>query len=244
MFDQPASYLTLFSSPDTYLNGALATQYGLPAARGWRRLGSATARAAAPGSCRMAACSPRSASSPTRARPSAASSCRRACSVTSVRPPPANVNVDQPPPGTDVALQDRSLRRAPDVGKLRRLPQQPRPDRPRSRELRHRRALPHARRRPRRVHDRRRRRASRLWSVQRPGELGQKAPRIGQARAVLRAAPSDALRGRALAASRRGRRGRSLSSLLQGVGLLADRSHRSATSRSDRFALRQEDPVQ
>src|SRR5262249_40437188 len=42
-FDEPASYLTLFTSPDTYLDDTLADQYGLPhptGGAGWVKYGS------------------------------------------------------------------------------------------------------------------------------------------------------------------------------------------------------------
>ena len=83
VFDQPASYLdaVLFRARRTSTTCSPTSTgcRGLPAARaGWL-----TARAGAPASFRTAPCSPRSASSRTPARPSAESSCRRACSVTS-----------------------------------------------------------------------------------------------------------------------------------------------------------------
>ena len=100
VFDQPASYLTLFSSPDTYLNGTLATQYGLPRPRvarvGFRTETSGRAGILSHGSV-LASFSKFSDTSPTQR--GILVQTRLLCNV--VRPPPANVNVDQPPPGTD-----------------------------------------------------------------------------------------------------------------------------------------------
>ena len=85
VFDQPSSYLDLFTSPQTYVNATTAAQYGLTApasGEGWvpyaddrqRRHSFARQRAG-----RLPA------DSATPARPSAASSCRRGYSVTKSR---------------------------------------------------------------------------------------------------------------------------------------------------------------
>ena len=100
VFDQPASYLTLFTSPDTYLNAALATHYGLPApasGAGWVPYGvSGRAGILSQGSV-LAAFSKFSDTSPTQRGIFVQT--RLLCNA--VLPPPANVNVDQPPPATE-----------------------------------------------------------------------------------------------------------------------------------------------
>jgi hypothetical protein len=96
VFDQPASYLTLFSSPETYLNTALATQYGLPAppgGEGWVPYGSSGRAGILSHGSVLAAFSKFSDTSPTQRGIFVQT--RMLCNV--VSPPPANVNVDQPP---------------------------------------------------------------------------------------------------------------------------------------------------
>lgn len=100
VFDQPASYLTLFTSPETYLNDALALQYGLPkpaGGEGWVPYGaSGRAGILSQGSV-LAAFSKFSDTSPTQRGIFVQT--RLLCNT--VLPPPASVNVDQPPSAPD-----------------------------------------------------------------------------------------------------------------------------------------------
>ena len=98
VFDEPQSYLELFLSPRTYLNDLLADQYGLPhppGGKGWvDYAASGRAGILSHGSV-LAAFSKFSDTSPTQRGIFVQT--RLLCNE--VRPPPANVNVDQPPGG-------------------------------------------------------------------------------------------------------------------------------------------------
>ena len=100
VFDQPSSYLDLFTSPQTYINGLLATQYGLPApagGEGWASyVDDKRAGILSHGSV-LAAFSKFSDTSPTQR--GIFIQTRLLCNK--VQPPPANVNVDQPPTDGD-----------------------------------------------------------------------------------------------------------------------------------------------
>lgn len=104
VFDQPASYLTLFSAAETYLTDVLADQYGLPkpaGGEGWVPYGvSGRAGILSHGSV-LAAFSKFSDTSPTQRGIFVQT--RLLCNT--INPPPANVNVDQPPPATASACK-------------------------------------------------------------------------------------------------------------------------------------------
>ncbi|HEY3667153.1 MAG TPA: DUF1588 domain-containing protein [Polyangiaceae bacterium] len=107
VFEQPSSYLDLFTSPQTYINAQLAAQYGLSApagGEGWvsyaddRRAGILSHGSV------LAAFSKFSDTSPTQR--GILVQTRLLCNK--VAPPPANVNVDQPPTdGDKVCKLDR-----------------------------------------------------------------------------------------------------------------------------------------
>jgi hypothetical protein len=104
VFDQPASYLTLFTSPETYLNNLLADQYGLArpsGGAGWVAYGASGRAGILSHGAVLAAFSKFSDTSPTQRGIFVQT--RLLCNV--VRPPPANVNVDQPPPATASACK-------------------------------------------------------------------------------------------------------------------------------------------
>ncbi len=107
VFDEPASYLTLFTSPDTYLDDTLADQYGLPhpsGGEGWVSYGSDGRAGILSHGSVLAAFSKFSDTSPTQRGIFVQT--RLLCNT--VSPPPANVNVDQPPAATDsVCKYDR-----------------------------------------------------------------------------------------------------------------------------------------
>jgi Protein of unknown function (DUF1588)/Protein of unknown function (DUF1592)/Protein of unknown function (DUF1595)/Protein of unknown function (DUF1585)/Protein of unknown function (DUF1587) len=100
VFDQPSSYLDLFTSSQTYVNSLLATQYGLPApagGEGWvSYVDDKRAGILSHGSV-LAAFSKFSDTSPTQR--GIFIQTRLLCNK--VQPPPANVNVDQPPTDGD-----------------------------------------------------------------------------------------------------------------------------------------------
>lgn len=104
VFDEPQSYLHLFSSPETYLNDALADRYGLPhpaGGEGWVSYGqSGRAGILSHGSV-LAAFSKFSDTSPTQRGIFVQT--RLLCNK--VPPPPANVNVDQPPGGMNLVCK-------------------------------------------------------------------------------------------------------------------------------------------
>ncbi|HEY6081059.1 MAG TPA: DUF1588 domain-containing protein [Polyangiaceae bacterium] len=96
LFDQPSSYLDLFTSTETYVNDLLATQYGLPApagGEGWVSYPSDQRAGILSHGSVLAAFSKFSDTSPTQRGIFVQT--RLLCNQ--VLPPPANVNVDQPP---------------------------------------------------------------------------------------------------------------------------------------------------
>jgi hypothetical protein len=96
VFDQPTSYLNLFSSTETYLTDALADNYGLPkpaGGQGWVPYGMSGRAGILSHGTVLAAFSKFSDTSPTQR--GILVQTRLLCNV--VHPPPANVNVDQPP---------------------------------------------------------------------------------------------------------------------------------------------------
>jgi len=103
VFDQPQSYLTLFSSDQTYINDLLAAQYGLPppGGAGWVPYGASGRAGILSHGAVLAAFSKFSDTSPTQR--GILVQTRLLCNV--VQPPPANVNVDQPPPVTTSACK-------------------------------------------------------------------------------------------------------------------------------------------
>ena len=104
VFDQPASYLTLFSADQTYVNDLLADQYGLPrpsGGAGWVPYGADGRAGILSHGAVLAAFSKFSDTSPTQR--GILVQTRLLCNV--VQPPPANVNVDQPPPATASACK-------------------------------------------------------------------------------------------------------------------------------------------
>ena len=104
VFDQPTSYLNLFSSDQTYVNDLLADQYGLPrpaGGAGWVPYGASGRAGILSHGAVLAAFSKFSDTSPTQR--GILVQTRLLCNV--VMPPPANVNVDQPPPATASACK-------------------------------------------------------------------------------------------------------------------------------------------
>ena len=239
VFDQPASYLTLFSSSETYVNDLLADQYGLPrpaGGAGWVPYGASGRAGILSHGAVLAAFSKFSDTSPTQR--GILVQTRLLCNV--VQPPPANVNVDQPPPATASACKldryaaHRSVASCGvchnnldpigtgleqyDIGGKFRTHDDGHPECP----------LDGARRAPG------------LRHVQRAGRARAEVDRLGQARTLLRRAPAP-VRGGPRALPRGAGRGRhagrarfkasddSLTETL--LGYVA----------SDRFALRQED---
>jgi hypothetical protein len=104
VFDEPASYLTLFSSDQTYINDLLADQYGLPrpaGGAGWVPYGTTGRAGILSHGAVLAAFGKFSDTSPTQR--GILVQTRLLCNV--VMPPPANVNVDQPPPATTSACK-------------------------------------------------------------------------------------------------------------------------------------------
>jgi hypothetical protein len=100
VFDQPSSYLDLFTSPQTYVNGLLATQYGLTApagGEGWVNYADDKRAGILSHGSVLAAFSKFSDTSPTQRGIFVQT--RLLCNK--VAPPPANVNVDQPPADGD-----------------------------------------------------------------------------------------------------------------------------------------------
>src|SRR5204862_6606722 len=101
---QPARYLALFPSDQTYLDDRLADQYGLPrptGGAGWVPYGGAGRAGILSHGAVLAAFSKFSDTSPTQR--GILVQTRLLCNV--VQPPPANVNVDQPPPATASACK-------------------------------------------------------------------------------------------------------------------------------------------
>ncbi len=96
LFDEPSSYLELFTSPQTYVNGLLATQYGLPApagGEGWVTYPDNKRAGILSHGSVLGAFSKFSDTSPTQRGIFVQT--RLLCNK--VQPPPANVNVDEPP---------------------------------------------------------------------------------------------------------------------------------------------------
>ncbi len=100
VFDQPSSYLDLFTSSQTYVNGPLATQYGLTApagGAGWVSYADDKRAGILSHGSVLAAFSKFSDTSPTQRGIFVQT--RLLCNK--VLPPPASVNVDQPPAAVD-----------------------------------------------------------------------------------------------------------------------------------------------
>lgn len=104
VFDQPSSYLDLFTSSETYVNERLATQYGLTApagGEGWVSYASDERAGILSHGSVLAAFSKFSDTSPTQRGIFVQT--RLLCNV--VQPPPANVNVDEPPSNGDAVCK-------------------------------------------------------------------------------------------------------------------------------------------
>lgn len=107
VFDEPSSYLDLFTSPETYVSGPLAAQYGVTApsgGKGWVSYADDKRAGILSHGSVLAAFSKFSDTSPTQRGIFVQT--RLLCNK--VAPPPANVNVDQPPSeGDKVCKIDR-----------------------------------------------------------------------------------------------------------------------------------------
>ena len=104
LFDQPSSYLDLFTSTQTYVNALTATQYGLaapPGGEGWVTYASDQRAGILSHGSVLAAFSKFSDTSPTQRGIFVQT--RLLCNK--VAPPPANVNVDQPPSSGDAVCK-------------------------------------------------------------------------------------------------------------------------------------------
>jgi hypothetical protein len=104
VFDEPSSYLDLFLSSETYLNDRLAEQYALPrpsGGEGWVPYGSSGRAGILSHGSVLAAFSKFSDTSPTQRGIFVQT--RLLCNR--VLPPPANVNVDQPPSSDDAVCK-------------------------------------------------------------------------------------------------------------------------------------------
>ncbi|HWP05142.1 MAG TPA: DUF1588 domain-containing protein [Polyangiaceae bacterium] len=104
VFDEPKSYLELFTSPETYVNNLLADQYGLTrpsGGEGWVSYGTTGREGILSHGSVLAAFSKFSDTSPTQRGIFVQT--RLLCNK--VDPPPANVNVDQPPTSTTSACK-------------------------------------------------------------------------------------------------------------------------------------------
>jgi hypothetical protein len=104
VFDRPSSYLDLFLSPETYLTADLATHYGLPApagGEGWVPYGASGRAGILSHGSVLAGFSKFSDTSPTQRGIFVQT--RLLCNV--VEPPPANVNVDEPPMSADLVCK-------------------------------------------------------------------------------------------------------------------------------------------
>lgn len=100
VFEQPSSYLDLFTSTQTYVNGPLAAQYGLTApagGEGWVSYADSKRAGILSHGSVLAAFSKFSDTSPTQRGIFVQT--RLLCNK--IAPPPANVNVDQPPSAPD-----------------------------------------------------------------------------------------------------------------------------------------------
>jgi hypothetical protein len=104
VFDQPSSYLDLFTSQETYVTQALATHYGLtPPANGpaWVSYGQSGRAGILSHGAVLAGFSKFSDTSPTQRGIFVQT--RLLCNV--VDPPPSNVNVDEPPMSADLVCK-------------------------------------------------------------------------------------------------------------------------------------------
>jgi hypothetical protein len=104
LFDEPSSYLDLFTSTQTYVNDLLATQYGLQApagGEGWVSYSNDQRAGILSHGSVLAAFSKFSDTSPTQRGIFVQT--RLLCNK--VAPPPANVNVDQPPANGDAVCK-------------------------------------------------------------------------------------------------------------------------------------------
>jgi hypothetical protein len=104
VFDQPSSYLDLFLSPETYLTTDLAAHYELPApanGAGWVPYGSSGRAGILSHGSVLAGFSKFSDTSPTQRGIFVQT--RLLCNV--IEPPPANVNVDEPPMSDDLVCK-------------------------------------------------------------------------------------------------------------------------------------------
>jgi hypothetical protein len=104
VFDQPSSYLDLFLSPETYLTADLAVHYELPApanGEGWVSYGASGRAGILSHGSVLAGFSKFSDTSPTQRGIFVQT--RLLCNV--VEPPPANVNVDEPPMSDDLVCK-------------------------------------------------------------------------------------------------------------------------------------------
>jgi hypothetical protein len=104
VFDQPSSYLDLFTAPETYLTSTLATHYGLPepsGGEGWVPYGTSGRAGILSHGSVLAGFSKFSDTSPTQRGIFVQT--RLLCNV--VEPPPANVNVDEPPSSADLVCK-------------------------------------------------------------------------------------------------------------------------------------------
>jgi hypothetical protein len=104
VFDEPQSYLNLFLSPETYLTDALASHYSLPApsgGEGWVRYDDPQRAGILSHGSVLAGFSKFSDTSPTQRGIFVQT--RLLCNV--ILPPPANVNVDEPPGGDDLVCK-------------------------------------------------------------------------------------------------------------------------------------------
>ncbi len=104
VFDEPSSYLDLFLSPETYLTQDLADHYGLstpPGGEGWVSYGASGRAGILSHGSVLAAFSKFSDTSPTQRGIFVQT--RLLCNT--VDPPPANVNVDQPPSSADAVCK-------------------------------------------------------------------------------------------------------------------------------------------
>ena len=103
-FDEPQSYLNLFLSPDTYLNDTLATHYGMTApasGEGWVPYDDPQRAGILSHGSVLAGFSKFSDTSPTQRGIFVQT--RLMCNK--ISPPPANVNVDEPPGGADLVCK-------------------------------------------------------------------------------------------------------------------------------------------
>jgi hypothetical protein len=104
VFDQPSSYLDLFTSPETYVTAALATHYGLPppaSGPAWVSYGASGRAGILSHGAVLAGFSKFSDTSPTQRGIFVQT--RLLCNT--VDPPPSNVNVDEPPMSADLVCK-------------------------------------------------------------------------------------------------------------------------------------------